>query len=339
MKKGDSVEKVLWTDSPEYFGNNHYLLDEMRSPIRLMDGAGGPLGYAVYDEFGQTVSTEGMENQPFTYTSYQRDDIAGTYFAQARQYNPEIGRFEGRDWQKGEIEYPLSLNEYIYCGNMPFLYYDPDGEAWHIAIGAVAGLLVGAAWEAGTQVLVEGRSVRKLKWKRIGAAALGGAVTGGITAATGNIAAGKEAGVAAKAGVHLVKHYGGAALGGFTRGSTEKALEGKYNRIVTGGLEEAGRSVLYRFIGRGFGRLPAIRQSKDIYRSAFRDTKGGSWFLNRMSNYKGQLTRNANLSKLGINYQIGWRSWRNGLMYEAVRNLDLPENILGISLRNVRCIE
>ena len=46
-----------------------------------------------------------------------------------------------------------TINEYIYCGNMPFYYYDPNGLFWHIAAGAL----------------------------------MGGAVTGGVTAAIGNL--------------------------------------------------------------------------------------------------------------------------------------------------------
>jgi len=40
-------------------------------------------------------------NQPFGYTRYRYDDISGTYFAQTREYQPEIGRFTAEDIIKG----------------------------------------------------------------------------------------------------------------------------------------------------------------------------------------------------------------------------------------------
>ena len=41
--------------------------------------------------------------QPFGYTGYRYDKVADTYFAQAREYMPGVGRFAGEDWIKGEI--------------------------------------------------------------------------------------------------------------------------------------------------------------------------------------------------------------------------------------------
>ncbi|WP_416386582.1 RHS repeat-associated core domain-containing protein [Aequitasia blattaphilus] len=39
--------------------------------------------------------------QPFTYTGYQKDSIAGTYYAQVREYLPQVGRFISEDIVKG----------------------------------------------------------------------------------------------------------------------------------------------------------------------------------------------------------------------------------------------
>ena len=76
-----------------------------------------------YDEFG--VSLNGADGMGFI--GYMHDDILGTYFAQAREYLPEIGRFAGRDILKGEVEIPRSLNEYVYCHNNPIGFVDYDG--------------------------------------------------------------------------------------------------------------------------------------------------------------------------------------------------------------------
>ncbi len=39
---------------------------------------------------------------PFGYTGYRYDNVAGTYFAQAREYVPRIGRFVGEDKVKSK---------------------------------------------------------------------------------------------------------------------------------------------------------------------------------------------------------------------------------------------
>ena len=81
-------------------------------------------GAFAYDEFGVPLSGNGS---PTGFTGYIHDDIADTYFAQAREYMPEIGRFAGRDILKGQIEIPRSLNEYSYCHNDPVGFVDLNG--------------------------------------------------------------------------------------------------------------------------------------------------------------------------------------------------------------------
>ena len=76
------------------------------------DGLGNRIGFKEYEE--DTYGTQG-HLQPFGYTGYRYDNVADTYFAQAREYVPGVGRFAGEDWIKGEISYPTSLNQYGYC--------------------------------------------------------------------------------------------------------------------------------------------------------------------------------------------------------------------------------
>lgn len=61
------------------------------------------------------------------FASYIYDDISETFFAQAREYMHEVGRFAGRDILKGEVEIPRTLNEYVYCYNSPQKYVDYNG--------------------------------------------------------------------------------------------------------------------------------------------------------------------------------------------------------------------
>ena len=86
-----------------------------------------------YDEFGvDTYKTQG-KIQPFGYTGYRHDKVADTYFAQAREYLPSVGRFGGEDWIKGNIEKPFSLNQYGYCWGNPIGLVDRDGKTPEMA--------------------------------------------------------------------------------------------------------------------------------------------------------------------------------------------------------------
>lgn len=88
--------------------------------------------------------------QPFGYTGYRYDDISGTYFAQAREYQPENGRFTAEDVIKGNGAIPETLNNYSYCQNGALSYVDLDGKSIGVAILVVTGLsllLTGCAQE------------------------------------------------------------------------------------------------------------------------------------------------------------------------------------------------
>ena len=106
----------------------NYLQDSLGNPVRLLDRVSDVQEVYAYDEFGERIQDEiGTIDQPFTYTGYQRDDIAGTYFAQAREYQPQLGRFASTDTIKGDIAFPFTINEYGYCWNSPLNLVDLDG--------------------------------------------------------------------------------------------------------------------------------------------------------------------------------------------------------------------
>jgi len=79
-----------------------------------------------YDDFGNEMYNQRNE-QPFTYTGYQKDDVTGTLFAQAREYQPTVGRFVSEDLVKGYVLATQTLNQYTYCWNDPMNLVDLDG--------------------------------------------------------------------------------------------------------------------------------------------------------------------------------------------------------------------
>jgi len=106
---------------------NGYLLDEQGSPTRLMRD-GGTADMYGFDEFGNTLHGTPSTTQPFGFTGYRHDPIAGTWFAQSREYDSQTGRFTAKDlnryMDKGIVQ---SLNMYQYCHGNPVRYIDPMG--------------------------------------------------------------------------------------------------------------------------------------------------------------------------------------------------------------------
>ena len=133
IKRGSqAIQSYVWDFNVAYMEEGEkeftYLQDELGSTIRLLEQGGESQAIYGYDEFGEdTYCTQG-QIQPFGYTGYRYDNVAGTYFAQAREYVAGVGRFAGEDWIKGEISYPTSLNQYGYCYENPLVFVDRDGK-------------------------------------------------------------------------------------------------------------------------------------------------------------------------------------------------------------------
>lgn len=108
-------------------GRHYYCQDRLGSPVRYLDARGRTEESYRYDEFGVDLSGNQGGLQPFGYTGYQADRVSGTYFAQAREYLAEAGRFGAEDPVKGRMSHPGSMNPYSYCWNSPVGLVDLDG--------------------------------------------------------------------------------------------------------------------------------------------------------------------------------------------------------------------
>ncbi len=131
--EGDHTQTYLWSEKAAEMlkegGNteSYYLQDDLGSTIRLIDGKGILRDSYGYDEFGRDLYGNQGAEQPFGYTGYQYDNVAGTYFAQAREYLPDEGRFVAADVVEGNIFIPQTQNRYKYCLDQPLCYIDPSG--------------------------------------------------------------------------------------------------------------------------------------------------------------------------------------------------------------------
>jgi RHS repeat-associated protein len=75
------------------------------------------------------LTQAGSSETPFGFTGYQKDDETGLYYANARYYDSETGRFLREDPQDGNTSEPPSLHRYLYANANPNFYTDPTGEA------------------------------------------------------------------------------------------------------------------------------------------------------------------------------------------------------------------
>ncbi|WP_026653250.1 DUF6531 domain-containing protein [Butyrivibrio proteoclasticus] len=135
--------------------NYYYQLDELGSTVAMTGTDGAAFNKAAFDPFGKRLeyTKNGNVISPFAFTGYV-DDGNGLYYAQARQYNPGVGRFTSEDRVKGIIEFPGSLNSYQYCFNDPVRYVDLNG-AWPSLsdIGKAVSGAVSSVKEAATNAV------------------------------------------------------------------------------------------------------------------------------------------------------------------------------------------
>ena len=98
IKRGSqAIQSYVWDFNVAYMAEGEkeftYLQDELGITIRLIEQGEESQTIYGYDEFGEdTYCTQG-HLQPFGYTGYRYDNVADTYFAQAREYVPGVGRF------------------------------------------------------------------------------------------------------------------------------------------------------------------------------------------------------------------------------------------------------
>ena len=126
------TQTYFWDGNVTFYEENgrqsYYLQDELGSPLRIEDELGATKESYGYGAFGEDLYGNQGEMQPFGYTGYQMDSIAGTYFAQAREYQPDLGRFIAQDKEKGVNVHPLSFDLYLYCIQNPLKFIDLNGK-------------------------------------------------------------------------------------------------------------------------------------------------------------------------------------------------------------------
>ena len=158
-----------------------YETDALGSSLVLTNSAGTAQTTYTYEPFGNTTQTGTASSNAFQYTGRENDGTGLLYY-RARYYSPRIQRFMGEDPFSGNYLIPESLNRYAYSLNDPVSYADPSGLISPQAVAALGGALfggIGAASGAIAQGITPGSN--PLAFAVVtGVGVLGGAAQGFI---------------------------------------------------------------------------------------------------------------------------------------------------------------
>lgn len=274
-KEGSSwVYKYFKTD---YLGNTRALL-AVRNGTLVNEGQNTdyyPLGYA------HALSNLHLNKYLFAGKEYQDASIGGSvlglYDFHARYYNPLLGRWFNPD--------PVNqlTNPYIFCGNNPLIYVDPDGELFWLIPAIIGGI---------TNLIFNKGKINNI-WQGIGyffsGAAIGAASAGvGAWAANATLALGALPGALVGSGIGAVT--GGVTsllsnglnnlIGGnnFFDGWESGVLFGSITGAISGGIKGYNRAS-----GKGANKWTGYKAEEDNYVSR--------WYKNEKSISEGLFTQ------------------------------------------------
>ncbi|MEZ5278252.1 MAG: RHS repeat-associated core domain-containing protein [Opitutaceae bacterium] len=161
---------------------HHY---DARGSTTALSGADGTVsGRISYSPFGSVIGSVDDTDTLFKYGGLFGVMTVpnGLNHMRYRWYSPEMRRFISMDSVLGDIELPGSLNRYVYAGNDPINFNDPQGEFLN-GLTALVGAGIGAVVGATIEVVGSAIANKPIEWNRVASAAIGGAVTGGIIGA------------------------------------------------------------------------------------------------------------------------------------------------------------
>jgi RHS repeat-associated protein len=122
---GDRLASFFRRDEPRRFHHQ----DALGSVVALTDSAGSVVARYHLDAWGRyrvPAELDASRNR-FGFTGYLFDQETDLYYAKARFYDPEIGRFTTQDSVVGQVDDPPSLNRYFYANANPTTFIDPTG--------------------------------------------------------------------------------------------------------------------------------------------------------------------------------------------------------------------
>ncbi|MDR3244941.1 MAG: RHS repeat-associated core domain-containing protein [Prevotellaceae bacterium] len=210
--------------------------DHLGSIIKLTDDNSSTVFQATYDAWGKQTITTNTFNFHRGYTGHEHLPEFALINMNGRMYDPILGRMLSPDNYVQAPDLAQSYNRYSYCLNNPLRYTDPDGEFWHLIIGAIVGGVINWATH-GFQFNAEGLAY-------FGVGALAGALGAGIGA-----------------GISSMLPVAGTASGGFAAGFLgTSAATTATSSFVSGALIGGGAGAISGFTT-GFGNALVEKQS------------------------------------------------------------------------------
>ncbi|MBE6920297.1 MAG: DNRLRE domain-containing protein [Ruminococcaceae bacterium] len=238
-----------------YNGTNYYYIVNLQGDVMgIVDSTGTIVVNYTYDAWGKPLSitgamadTLGVEN-PLRYRSYVYDQETGLYYLQSRYYDPEIGRFINADNYPTTGQGLTGNNMFAYCGNNPVSRKDDGGDFWNVIVGAVVGAALSVASELVSQTVKYIATGEKIDWGDVITSAAGGAVYGGVMAATGSNMAASMASSATTSVISGVRNGD----------SVEKIIADTAKNTLISGAVCAAPKIINKSLGGKYTKLNAV---------------------------------------------------------------------------------
>jgi len=112
---------------------SYLLKDHLGSTRVVADEAGQKRGELNYSDFGETTVTGEIEDIRYRYTGQEWDEELEEYNYLAREYDPVTARFNSPDPAR------QGFSPYVYVGNNPINFVDPDGKVKTYITGSYIG--------------------------------------------------------------------------------------------------------------------------------------------------------------------------------------------------------
>ena len=156
-----------------------YFINNLQgTPIKITNQSKAVISSISMDEWGNLSTSYAGQDSEINFTGKKYDPVTGLYYFGSRYYDPKLGIFLSED-----PAHQL-MNPYVYAGNNPLKYVDPNGEEF-----TLLGAVIAAAWAAFTasavSVATQYVMYGEVNWESVGQAAIMGAVSGGVAYGVG----------------------------------------------------------------------------------------------------------------------------------------------------------
>ncbi len=117
-------------------GRRYFSFDGLRSVVNLTDDSGVAAASYHWNAWGEPrfPAELGLSRNRFGFTGYYFDRETNLFFAKARYFDPQLGRFLSQDSFLGLAQDPPSIHRYLYAHGNPTRYVDPTGHVTESAL-------------------------------------------------------------------------------------------------------------------------------------------------------------------------------------------------------------